>query len=152
MSFRLSRLAQQVVALIQSAARKNAQREGLLGTVGQRLEVQPRASPPVDLEYSAVYPQFFRATLEFALRPHAARRHHLDASSCTFKSAGWQWLAHQVRECLQEPTRKHAERGSLLLSATLRPLGDRGASELWRIICTRRMGRDTWEFIPPRDP
>ena len=62
----------------------NAQRGDLLGMIGQQVQVQPRAPPSVHLGDSAVYIQFFCATLGFALYPRA------EASSCAPESTDWQ--------------------------------------------------------------
>ena len=82
MSLCLSRLAQQVVALVLPGAQEIVQRGDLLGLVGRRIQAQRRAPPPVVSNDSAAQIRVLCMTLELALIPRAARRSQTKASSC----------------------------------------------------------------------
>ena len=100
MTFDLSRLAQQMVGLIQSSAEENDQRVDLTGMVRLRVRVHPRLSPPAELDDSAVYLQFFCMAFEFAVSPHAARRPQAGALSLRFEIPPWKWAAQPARNDL----------------------------------------------------
>ena len=104
MSFDPSKVFQQGAALTQSDDQDKSQRADLLRMVGQRPQGLPRAPTLANSEDSAVYLQFFCAALEFALFLHAAPHPYATASRCATKSTSSQWVVHQVRKCMQNPT------------------------------------------------
>ena len=137
--------------LLQPGAQESDQREDLLGTVDQRLQVRARALLPLvsaDLE-------FFCMALEFALFPHSARRPQAETLNSACKSAGWQWVAQGVRERQQGSTLRHAElvdeislasaRADRRAGRRLGPSASVGLSELRRIFCIHRTEWNKWE-------
>ena len=75
-------------------------------------------------------------------------------------------MARQVRECLPDPTWKHAElidKVSVAFAEAINRVSCRpyplylprslsgDPFELWSITCSRRVAWDTWEWVPPRD-
>ena len=115
----------------------------------------------MDLIDSAVYLQCLRETPEFVLFPYAVRQPRAKAWSCASKSTARRRMAHQVRECLQGPSREHAELvgdTSVACSNATQRVGRCGYLlnltcstsveffEFWRIVGIRRM-----EWIPTRD-
>ena len=168
MSFDLSRLAQQVVAPIQSYAQDNAQKEDVLGVVAQRAHVRPRAPPLVALDDSAAHLQFSAIALALASSPYAERHPRAAALNRDSETTSWQRVVLQVRERMTGPRRKHVEvigEISVACAKTLQRMGRRRyplylssatsaeRSEPLRIIFSRRMNLNNWKLIlPPREP
>ena len=128
--------------------------------IALRFQVLHRPPPLVDL-------QFFRMSLESALRHHAARHPRATAWHCASKSTVRQWVVLQVRECSQDATWQHVdliggigEAFSKILQRVVRyrsPLyftSPMSAEifELRHILYIRRMKWGNWELIPSREP
>ena len=141
--------------------------EDVLCSVRQRLQLHPRASLFVDLDDSKVYLQFCSTALEFALFPHACGRPCSTAFNCDAKTTARQWAARQIRERMQDLTRKHVEligKISVALPKTLQRvsryrcpsywiLATSGEIfEMWCIVRDRRMDVNNCEFISSREP
>ena len=76
---------------------------GVLGLVGQRLRMRPRASQCVDSEDPNARHQFFASTLDFAILPYSGGHPYAGALRCDTKAGVWKWAVQQVLESMTDP-------------------------------------------------